>query len=100
MKRNDLVVLVEEMRKEAQGYRDQNNHQRAGGLERASTMLESLLAREIRYVDGEQAYTGDTVMCGGEQFRVDRIDYQNGVLKSYIDPTGYAASSCVLISRG
>ena len=100
MNRTDLLKLTKDIRKEAKGYRDQNNHHRAGGMERAATMLELLLAREIRYVNGEQAYENDVVMCGGEQFRVDRIDYENGILKSYIDPTGYAASSCVLISRG
>lgn len=100
MNRTDLVKLADEMRDEARHFRGQKNHDRAGGLERAAVMVESLLARDVKYLTGETARTGDTVACGGDQFRVDRIDYQNGILKSYIDPTGFAASSCVLISRG
>lgn len=100
MNRNDLVKLTEDMRKEASVFRGQRNHDRAGGLERAAVMVEALLAREIKYATGEQVSIGDTVACGGEEFRVDRIDYQSGILKSYIDPAGFAASSCVLIRRG
>lgn len=100
MNRTDLIKLAADMRKEAGIFRQQRNNDRAGGLERAATMVDTLLAREIKYASGEQAYAGDTVACGGEEFRVDRIDYQSGILKSYIYPTGYAASSCVLIKRG
>lgn len=100
MNRNDLIKLAADMRKEASVFRDQRNHDRAGGLERAAVMVESLLAREIKYATGENVSVGDTVACGGEEFRVDRIDYQNGILRTYIDPAGFAASSCVLIRRG
>lgn len=100
MNRNDLIKLAADMRKEASVFRDQRNHDRAGGLERAAVMVDALLAREIKYATGEPAQAGDTVACGGEEFRVDRVDYQSGILKSHIDPTGYAASNCVLIKRG
>ncbi len=88
------------MRKESEVFHNQRNHDRAGGLERAAVMVESLLAKEIKYATGESVNRGDTVACGGEEFRVDRIDYQSGILRSYVSPAGYSASNCVLIKRG
>lgn len=66
----------------------------------AAERLEEALKLYTVYKSGEVAFEGDTVQAGGDEFRVDSVDYQKGIVKGAIDPVGYAASTCVLVKRG
>lgn len=98
----NLYKIVDDIRRDAEkagsGYRA--NHERAGGMLSAAARLETALNAQVKYQTGEQPKEGDTVACGGDEFRVDSVDYRRELIKGAMDPTGYAASCCILIKRG
>lgn len=97
----NLYQVVDDIRRDAELTRTQSrpDHARAGGMLSAAARLETALNAQLVYQTGEQPKEGDTVACGGDEFRVDSVDYRRGLVKGAIDPTGYAASICVLIKR-
>ena len=97
----NLYRVVDDIRRDAEVTRSgfNANHARAGGMLSAAARLETALNGQVRYQSGEQPKEGDTVACGGDEFRVDSVDYRRGLVKGAIDPTGYAVSCCVLIKR-
>lgn len=97
----NLYQIVDDIRRDAELTRTQSrpDHARAGGMLSAAARLETALNAQLVYQTGEQPKEGDTVACGGDEFRVDSVDYRRGLVKGAIDPTGYTASICVLIKR-
>lgn len=97
----NLYQVVDAIRRDAELTRTQHkpDHSRAGGMLSAAARLETALNAQLVYQTGEQPKEGDTVVCGGDEFRVDSIDYRRGLIKGAVNPTGYAASCCVLIKR-
>lgn len=97
----NLYSVLDAIRHDAELTRTQYrpDHARAGGMLSAAARLETALNAQVRYQSGEQPKEGDTVVCGGDEFRVDSVDYRRGLVKGAIDPTGYAVSCCVLVKR-
>lgn len=97
----NLYQIVDDIRRDAELTKKQYrpDHARAGGMLSAAARLETALNAQVRYQSGEQPKEGDIVASGGDEFRVDSVDYRRGLVKGAIDPTGYAVSCCVLIKR-
>jgi len=55
---------------------------------------------DLKYQCGSPVKVGDVVVAGGDEFTVDRIDYEREILKGDIDPCGYAVHACTLVRRG
>lgn len=98
----NLYNVLDAIKRDAELTKTQRkpDHARAGGMLSAAARLETALNAQLVYACGERPKEGDIVVSGGDEFRVDRIDYRRGVIKGAVDPVGYVASACVLIKRG